>query len=215
MLSDPTVHLVVEAGSSRLVGVHRRRFVRKLEGRGRILGAQLHPGAILGFVDRPASQWTDRIVALREVLDLDVAAVERAALACADDPGAFEVISAALLSIARPLHPHARLARTIVEHVTHTPGLVRVSELEARFRLDERVLQRLMQRYVGATPKWVISRVRLQEAAGLIELDPTRSLAQLADELGYADQAHFARDFSRVVGVPPRKFADRLRAASR
>ncbi|MGC4115128.1 MAG: helix-turn-helix domain-containing protein [Myxococcales bacterium] len=36
------------------------------------------------------------------------------------------------------------------------------------------------------------------------------SVGALAAELGYADQAHFCRDFKRVVGVAPSRYAARL-----
>lgn len=213
MIGDPTIHLVIEAGSSRLVGVHRRRFVRRLHGRGRILGTQLHPGAILGLRPEPASVWTDRIVPLGSVLALDVIALERLALAHDDDAEAFAVIARQLAPLLRPLDESATLARAIVEHVARTPGLVRVAPLEREAGLDERSLQRLFRRCIGVTPKWVIRRVRLQEAAARLELEPDRSLAALAGSLGYADQAHFARDFRAVIGSAPRSFAARLQAA--
>jgi AraC-like DNA-binding protein len=60
---------------------------------------------------------------------------------------------------------------------------------------------------VGAPPKWLIRRVRLQEAALRIERGDGPSLAGLAAELGYADQAHLARDFKRAVGKSPGEFA--------
>ena len=212
MIGDPTVHLVIEAGSSRLVGVHRRRFVRRLEGRGRILGTQLHPGAILGLRSEAASTWTDRIVPLAQVLAIDVAALEREALALDSDDAAFDVIARRLTPLLRPLDEGATLARAIVEHITRSPGLVRVAQLERASGLDERSLQRLFRRCVGATPKWVIRRVRLQEAAARLELDPDGSLASLAASLGYADQAHFARDFAAMVGEPPGRYLRRARA---
>lgn len=51
---------------------------------------------------------------------------------------------------------------------------------------------------------------RVHEA--LLALERTdRTLAQLAAELGYADQAHFTRDFRALVGVPPSKYFALLR----
>ena len=38
-----------------------------------------------------------------------------------------------------------------------------------------------------------------------------RSLAALADDLGYADQAHFSRDFRALVGISPAAYAARAR----
>ena len=61
----------------------------------------------------------------------------------------------------------------------------------------------------AATPKWVIQRYRLHEAAERLRApkESAPALADLAAALGYADQAHFARDFKRVVGESPGAFA--------
>ena len=73
--------------------------------------------------------------------------------------------------------------------------------------MAERSLQRLCLRRVGLSPKWLIQRRRLHEAAGRLA-DPNRpTLTELASVLGYADQAHFVRDFRAVTGLTPGKYA--------
>jgi AraC-like DNA-binding protein len=49
----------------------------------------------------------------------------------------------------------------------------------------------------------VIQRYRLHEAAEQLKMSSPPALAALAADLGYADQAHFARDFKRVIGTSP------------
>ncbi len=214
MLSDPTVHVVVERGRSRVVGAHRERFARVLEGEGRILGTQLWPGAVTGLCARPASAWTDRVVPLAEVVAIDVVALEDAALSHAADADAFAVIGATLAPLLRALDDGARLARAAVEHVAATPGVIRVAQIEDHLGLEPRALQRLFARYLGVTPKWVIRRVRLQEAAARLAQGPTLPVAELAAALGYTDQAHFAREFKAVVGLTPGAFVRQSRGAS-
>ena len=55
------------------------------------------------------------------------------------------------------------------------------------------------------SPKWVIQRYRLFEAAGRLSSGQADG-AQLAHELGYFDQAHFIRDFKAMVGKTPLVF---------
>jgi AraC-like DNA-binding protein len=74
-----------------------------------------------------------------------------------------------------------------------------------------RQLQRLFSEYVGVTPKWVIHRYRLLEAAERIATGTVIHWADLAFELGYADQAHFIRDFKRLVGRSPAHYAESIR----
>lgn len=81
-----------------------------------------------------------------------------------------------------------------------------MAQVCAEFGLAERALQRLVHRRIGLTPKWLIQRRRLQEAAERLRTSGT-SLAEVAAALGYADQPHFSRDFSAVTGMTPREFA--------
>nr|WP_281497362.1 helix-turn-helix domain-containing protein [Ornithinimicrobium sp. F0845] len=61
----------------------------------------------------------------------------------------------------------------------------------------------MFSQYVGASPLWVLRRYRLQDAAALIDAGEGEDLAALAASLGFADQAHFTRAFTAVIGVPP------------
>jgi AraC-like DNA-binding protein len=72
-----------------------------------------------------------------------------------------------------------------------------------------RALQRCFRTYVGLSPKAVIRRYRLHEEAAQLGGPNPPTLAALAASLGYADQAHFGRDFKRTVGETPRSFASR------
>lgn len=207
-LSDPTMHIVIERGLSRVVGVHVQRFSRLLEGAGRILAVKLWPGAIAAFTKASATTLRNRSAPLEEVFAVDVRALEEAVLQHGDDTLAYAPFLSCLTAHARPLSADARLARSIVEHIANTPQLTQVSALERTFEIDARALQRLMERTIGVPPKWIIRRVRLQEAAALLAQGP-RPLASLAADLGYTDQAHFARDFKAVVGLTPQAFARR------
>jgi AraC-like DNA-binding protein len=55
---------------------------------------------------------------------------------------------------------------------------------------------------VGVTPKWVLQRVRLHEAADRMA-DGEKDWPRLATELGYFDQSHFIKAFKAVIGLSP------------
>lgn len=104
----------------------------------------------------------------------------------------------------------------VVAHIDQHPEMTRVADIAERFGLSERSLQRLVQRRIGLTPKWLIQRRRLHDAVGRLRDHhssdaASTSLADLAGYLGYADQAHFTRDFQRVTGATPGEFAARYR----
>jgi len=101
----------------------------------------------------------------------------------------------------------AVLAGRIAERVAEERGITRVEHLAHEFGLGARALQRLFREYVGVTPKWVIQRYRLHEAAERAAAGTAQDWAALALDLGYADQAHFIRDFKRLIGRTPRDYA--------
>ena len=47
----------------------------------------------------------------------------------------------------------------------------------------------------------------MQEAAAALAAPDAPSLADLAAELGFADQAHLTREFRAVIGETPRRYA--------
>ena len=77
--------------------------------------------------------------------------------------------------------------------------------------MNTRALQRLFAKYVGVSPKWVIQRYRLHEAAEQLASGAPISHSELALTLGYSDQAHFTRDFKAMVGTSPAAYARQAR----
>lgn len=84
---------------------------------------------------------------------------------------------------------------------------MRVEDLAERLAVSVRTLQRLFRERVGVTPKWMLGRYRLHEAAERIAGGDVTDWAALALDLGYFDQAHFIRDFGAVVGRTPADYA--------
>ncbi|NJC23100.1 AraC-like DNA-binding protein [Arthrobacter pigmenti] len=104
-----------------------------------------------------------------------------------------------------PLDPEESLINAITDHVETTPSLTRVDKLAVHAGLDERALQRLTRKRLGLSPKWLIQRRRLQEAGVRLAAGGC-TVSQVAANLGYADQAHFTRDFAQVIGMTPGEY---------
>jgi len=85
----------------------------------------------------------------------------------------------------------------------------RVADAARLLGTSSRTLERVALAYTGFTPAALIRRRRLQEAAERLRCDPTLELAELAQELGYADHAHLTRDFRQVLGFTPSGYRDR------
>jgi AraC-like DNA-binding protein len=209
-LPYPCVHLVVERDNTRVWGVDRGKFARQLEGEGQVFGIRFRPGAFYPFVKTPVSAFTDRSVPLCEALGADAAALE-AAMLTLDDEGMVEVAERFLRERLPDPDPNLTLINSIVDCIMDDRTILRVDDLVRHFSLSKRTLQRLFSQYVGVTPKWVIQRYRLQEAAYQLADNPTDDSSVLALSLGYYDQAHFIKDFKAVIGSTPAEYALKTR----
>jgi len=211
VLSHPSVHLAIEAGRSGVYGVITKTFTRVTEGKGRVIGTKFRPGGFRPFVQADISGFTDRRLTPAEVFGDDGEKLEQRVLQHQDHGAAIAEIETFLRG--RNPQPDETITRvaSMVECIAADRDLLRVEQLVERFGLGARQLQRLFSDWVGVTPKWVIQRYRLHEAAERLAAGGPIDWAALALDLGYADQAHFIRDFKRIVGKTPADYSRGLR----
>ncbi len=227
VLPHPNVHLVFEASGAGIFGVDRRLFTRTLSGLGLAFGVRFRAGCFRPFWQAPISQLTDRVIPAVRLFGSQAEktrqAIMDAGVSVAFEAGAFEAgafeapdeddarmtgyAEALLCSVLPERDPVAEQVAMLVSRITDDPGLRRVDELSALSGLTARTLQRLFADYVGVSPKWVMRRARLHEAAERADSGEPVDWAALAADLGYADQAHLTRDFTVTIGVPPSRYA--------
>jgi AraC-like DNA-binding protein len=217
ILPHPNVHLVFEACGAGIFGVDRRLFTRSLSGLGLAFGVRFTAGCFRPFWQAPISQLTDRVVPAARLFG-PRAEKTRQAIMCAgadlvgtgsgpdSDARMIGYADALLCSVLPERDPVAEQAAALVARVTEDPGLRRVDQLSAVSGMTARTLQRLFADYVGVSPKWVMRRARLHEAAERADSGEPVDWALLASDLGYADQAHLTRDFTVTIGVSPARY---------
>lgn len=82
-------------------------------------------------------------------------------------------------------------------------GAGSVEEMGAATGMSARTLQRWFARNVGVTPRHYLRLLRFQKA--FEQMPAATNLADHAAAQGFADQAHMARDFREMAGVPATK----------
>jgi AraC-like DNA-binding protein len=212
VLQYPSCLVVISNTYARFYGVVPGRSQVNLSGSGWAVGVTLEAGA--GVTVRGKSDLSDLTGTFCDLGDVSsmapaVDAVRAAMSAGPADKASHLAAIAAFeqrLDVLPPLSGEGREVTQWVRQVESDPGLSTVAELCRRTGVSERRLQRTLRRYLGLSPKWLIQRRRLHEATDRLK-HGTTSLAGLAVELGYTDQAHFTRDFRRVTGYTPGAFA--------
>jgi len=207
-LERPVVAAEVH-GKAEVSGVTTRKFSRLMEGHGRVFGLKFQPGGMFPFLQKPVSTLTDRVVPAAEVFGPEILglAMELRGLETAE--GMVAAAGSYFAGRVPARDAAVELATTLVDMIFQNSSLLTVEALASRSGLGVRALQRLFKMYVGASPKWVIRRFRLHEVLERFHSGEVVDGAQLALDLGYADQAHLINDFRRLVGVSPGEYLRR------
>lgn len=214
VLPHPVVNLIIEPAVAVAVGVQIGRTTKVLERSGRALGVMFRAGGFSPLAPGPMTRLTDRSAHLVDWLGADAGRWADQVRAAPDQR---EMVAAAerFLRARLPIEPHpCEDATALVDRIVADPSLRRVDQLAALAGRSERTLQRLFAAHVGVSPKWVVRRYRIYEAAEAVAHGQDVSWADLAADLGYADQAHLTREFSAAFGVPPQQYARRQREAA-
>lgn len=107
--------------------------------------------------------------------------------------------------------PHDAIIRRCVLELMRTHGNARIGELAQEAGISERQLRRRFLSAVGLNPKAFSRTIRVRAACIHLATFPAAPLASIAQEAGFADQAHLSREFAAVFGSPARALAGLLR----
>jgi AraC-like DNA-binding protein len=211
LLPHPCVNVVLDRGRLTVHGVGRDRFTYTFRGVGGVFGIKFRPGGFLPFLGRPVSDITGVVLPSEQLWgEAATALAERMAAARGVDRQV-ALVEAFLRERWPPPDPQVELVQRIVAALLHDRTIARVDDVTEMFGIGPRTLQRLFQRYVGVSPKWVLRRYRLHEAAAVLARERHRPWAEVAAELGYFDQSHFIRDFTAAIGMTPVTYAQACR----
>jgi AraC-like DNA-binding protein len=102
-------------------------------------------------------------------------------------------------------HPvYRRIAAAVIYIQEHFAEPLRLEELARIAKVSVAQFERYIQRIFDLTPKQLMIKIRLDAAAHLLKDD--RSVAEVAQECGYADHSAFSRQFRAVVGLSPTEY---------
>jgi AraC-like DNA-binding protein len=168
-----------------------------------VVGVRFHADGATAFVNAPQHRIAGQTVALR---DVSAGLARDLQDACASQTCVARAARAAVRCLERHfddsrLDPHVRVA---IGEIRRRHGTGSIDEAVALTGISRRHLERRFQDVVGISPKRLARITRFQRALGMFErAAPGRRGATTAAASGYADQAHFIRDFTELAGCSP------------
>lgn len=178
---------------------------REAIGPGHYLGIRFRPGMARFFMDVRAKDLTDRREAVARRFAIDMDALSRHVVST----GVFEQLDFALERHLARCEPRPSAIDAATQRIAACNGAVRIEELARRLGKSRRQFEREFLRSVGIPAKQLAVIARFRHAAACLSAQPMDSLAAVAAEAGYADQSHMIRDFQRLGGASPSRWAGR------
>ncbi len=111
----------------------------------------------------------------------------------------------------RSMHPDVLSVRAAVEMLYASSGGQSVKGLAADCYLSPSQLERQFNYFTGLTPKTVARLVRFDAACAKLLNEPSTRLTDMAQQLGYVDQAHFVHEFKAFAACTPRQAREYIR----
>ncbi|TGL92394.1 AraC family transcriptional regulator [Leptospira barantonii] len=210
-LPHPSIHIVFEKGQSRIQGIIEGKFSHLLEDEGFVWGIKFKPGAFYPFFQKPIRTLTNRSIPIESVFSVNVSKLEHSILTAKDNDQRIEITESILFERLPEIDANILWIQEVVQLILDQKEILRAEDVAQKVGVNLRTLQRLFSRYVGVTPKWVIQRYRLHEAAERLENGENVDGSGLALDLGYFDQAHFIKDFKSMIGISPEKYSKNLK----
>lgn len=169
----------------------------------RVLGVRFHPYGAAALIDPPQDELAGLTIGVGSLARPLDKALGELRDSTDDLDVAVRWVQRELLRWVDPdrIDPRVRCA---VETICRHRGLVSVDDVAASVSVTRRHLERKFLSAVGMAPKRLARITRFQHALRILEdSDSVSRGTQTAATCGYADQAHFIRDFRDLAGCPP------------
>jgi AraC-like DNA-binding protein len=212
--AEPYTHRPVPNGSAellcevgavpRVIGPQTRPIEHTLMPGGTVVSVRFKPGAAWSVLGVPASELVDLSVGADELWGRSAVALGEAVAAAASPWEAAAKLEAAIVDrLADAAEPDPVVSEAVRLLL---PGRTRdVTSLPSDLYISESQLRRRLHEATGFAPKVLHRMLRFQGFLALAQgyEQPSRELARLAAEAGYADQSHLTRESARLAGLSP------------
>jgi AraC-like DNA-binding protein len=196
------------AGAALLFGPNSRPMKVRCRGSFEVIGIAIRPAGWSTLFDRPASEYTDRMLALDEVWGADCGRLNGALEAVGTDiDQVVTAVEQVLLGRIRS-RSNDRIDQQMLEfeQIARSDSTMKIADVCDRLNIAPHALERRCRATFGMTPKRVLRRSRFLDMAsvmrGLFQPDE-----QVLAELRYTDQSHLNHEFREFIGMTPGQFA--------
>jgi AraC-like DNA-binding protein len=197
-----------------ITGMHSRYAVIDTADQDSVMGLSFKAGGVSALLHVPAEEVRDTHLALENIWGEEATFFRERLLKAPTPQARFMLLEHVLmqrLRTAPSLHPSVPFAVTALSTPTTHPSVTKLADTVG---LSSRHFRQVFAEAVGLSPKGFARVQRFQTALRRLAQCQNVDGAQLALDLGYFDQAHFAHDFREFAGVSPSDYHARVESYS-
>ena len=195
-----------------VIGPQLKQLLLYSNGVTALVAARFHPWGLSAFSNVKATDLVDKVIPATEVLGSDAAPLAARLSAESNRDAKLKLFIDHLLNTQHRPNPALETIRRVTDELQLHHGKQRIALLARQFDISPRQLERQFIGHTGLPPKVFAKILRFNHARELIQENPDISLASVAYEVGYADQAHFSRNFRSFFQLTPAQFKAQIKA---
>ncbi len=172
-----------------------------------VFGVALFPYTPSLLYQLPGSIFANKIISAEDLFrPVDSYLEERVAEANSNEDR-IQILTAYLVEKLCKCHPYTDvLIQNMLQYIIQTKGVLPIETLMMHVAISRRQFERRFIYHVGISPKVFSRIIRFQNTLRYSPTAKIRNLTSLAFAYGYADQAHFIREFKEFSGINPKYY---------
>lgn len=194
-----------------IAGLHQKHVLVGSAGRALCMQVDFAPWGARRFLRTDMAEIAERVIDLNEIAGGFADRLEERLADTGCWERRFAIVEDAILRRMGEAAGDALVAAAW-RRLERTGGAIAIAQLAREFDCSRKHLAALFRRDAGLPPKIMARIFRFERAMEGLSANRYATLADLATDCGYADQAHFNRDFCDFAGETPRSLRDRILA---
>ncbi len=186
-----------------LVGIHTVPVTTRMRGRSSRFGIRLKPEAFIQLFGVPLAELYQNFTSVSLLAGSRFNWLFCLLREAPDMESRVTLVESFLYKKLMAIKEGEQLITRAIRKIWLEEGNISTSSLSRSVHIGERQLQRLFKSHLGISPKLYSRIIRFRSAYEQAQAGKNIAWTDVAYNLGYADQAHFVKDFKNFAGVTP------------
>lgn len=199
-----------EEGKFYIQSVSTKGIVHKIGGEIGYLRTFFKPGKLAQYLGAPLKETTDQLLTLEDFGLSGLPRLKDGILNRQTTESRIECLEKHILKQFRWAAKEKEMLQFLTEALQTGKEFQSVPELCTFFGYSCRHLRRIFMHQAGIGPKAFLKLFHFKGGIQSFDKGKNKPLTQLAYDNGYADQAHFCRDFKSFLGLSPGLFKKKI-----